>query len=113
MGSNVQQHAALGRIFLPGAGPRNRFPAVEGRFQVNDAAHQIFTYKFIECLKVAVPTAVMKWDQMDAAGLRKRHQLGNLGGSDCRGFIDDDTLSGFENLPRNLEVGCVGGSDDE
>src|ERR1700734_279786 len=78
VGSNVEQHASVGWVFLPCAGPWDGTPAVEGRFEMHDPAHRIFAYEFIECLKVTVPASVVKRNQVRAFFRGQPHELGDL-----------------------------------
>src|ERR1017187_7599436 len=60
------------------------------------------------CLKLAVPAAVMKWNQEHVAGRCEMHQLRDLGRGDGDGLVDDDALAGLQRLLRHLKVGAAG-----
>ena len=114
MGAEVHQQAVGAAVgFLPGSlfgrGPE----AVEVGLKGDDAAEGVFVEELFDCQEVAIPAAVVEGreDQTFAGG--EIDEVASFGGGGGEGFIDDDVLAGVQGFFAEVEVGLVGGADDD
>jgi hypothetical protein len=112
--SEVEEQAVgLAGGFLPGTLPCYRAEAVEVGADVDDAAEGIGGDQLAEGLEVAVEAAVVEGGE-DFALLRgEGDELAGLGAGAGHGLVDDDVFPGAEGAGGQIEVGLVGGGDDD
>src|ERR1035438_266760 len=98
MSAEVKQNAALFRVFLPLTGGGAGTPAVQGGLEVDWLAERFFMKHIFNCQEVAIPAAIMKWNELQADAARQLHQLGDLSGRHSHWLVDDNVLRGFESF---------------
>ncbi len=114
MGAEVHEEA-VGVVagLLPGGLAGQGAEAVEVRLVGDEAAELASVEDFADGEEVAVPAAVVEGGEDEVAGSGEVAEFLGLGAGGGEGLVDDDVLAGEEGLFCEVEVGLVGGGDDD
>src|SRR6185312_14892258 len=87
--------------------------AIEVRLEGDEAADSVFSEQLFDGEKVAVPAAVVEWNNEQALLLGEVDDGACVGAGRREWLVDDDVLAGFERFAGESEVRLIRRGDDD